>query len=51
MSAFDVVKMYFQADVKKMQNASKKTSASMENAFKYMEKAFGDDPGNDAVCR
>lgn len=43
MSAFDVVKMYFQADVKKMQNASKKTSASMENAFKYMEKAFGDD--------
>lgn len=43
MSAFDVVKMYFLADVKKMQNASKKTSASMENAFKYMEKAFGDD--------
>lgn len=43
LSAFDVLRMYFKADVKKMDNAAKKTSDALENAFKYMEKAFGDD--------
>ena len=40
---FALVKKTFQKDVKKMQTAANKTTASMENAFKYMEAAFGDE--------
>lgn len=40
---FALVKKTFQKDVKKMQTAAGKMTSSMENAFKYMEAAFGDE--------
>lgn len=40
---FALVKKIFQKDVKKMQTAAGKMTSSMENAFKYMEAAFGDE--------
>lgn len=40
---FALVKKTFQKDVKKMQTAAGKMTTSMENSFKYMEAAFGDE--------
>lgn len=40
---FALVKKDFQGDVKRMQKAADNCTSSMENAFKYMEAAFGDE--------
>lgn len=43
LTPFEVVRMYFKADHKRLMKAVGKTKESMENSFKYMEQAFGDD--------